>query len=186
LSGPGEAGGYLELPLAGFLGALAEGVAAPGGGSAAATAVAMGAGLCAMTARLSVAQLGRAQADVLAAEADRLRSGAAALIQADADGYGRVLEAQRLAAPDAAAARARADAVAHALAQASVVPAQVAELAAEVVRIAVRLAAEGNPNLRGDVATGLALAEAGASAAKALVEINLAGLCLCAGRFPVE
>ena len=41
--------------------------------------------------------------------------------------------------------------------------------------MAARLAAGGNPNLRGDAVTGALLAEAGARAAAALVGINLAG-----------
>ncbi len=52
---------------------------------------------------------------------------------------------------------------------------QIVELAVPVAQIAARLAADGNPNLRGDAITGAVLAEAGARAAAVLVGINLAG-----------
>ena len=51
---------------------------------------------------------------------------------------------------------------------------RVVETAAEVARLASRLAREGNPNLRGDAVTAALLAESGARAAAALVRLNLA------------
>ncbi len=65
--------------------------------------------------------------------------------------------------------------IAAALAAAADVPMEIIELAVPVARIAARLAADGNPNLRGDAITGALLAEAGARAAAVLVGINLAG-----------
>ena len=52
---------------------------------------------------------------------------------------------------------------------------EIIELAVPVARMAARLAADGNPNLRGDAIAGALLAEAGARAAAVLVGINLAG-----------
>ena len=49
----------------------------------------------------------------------------------------------------------------------------IAEIGAEVSGIAVRLAEEGNPSLRGDAVTAAALAGAGVRAAITLVEINV-------------
>lgn len=164
---------YLTMPLSAFLAALADGTAAPGGGCAAATAVAIGAGLCAMTARLSVRQLTADEAAELAGGASALQAGAAALIQADASSYQAVLAARRPA--DVAADASQADRVAAAISGAADVPLQVLGFAAQVARLAGRLAADGNPNLRGDALTGLFLAEAGAKAAAMLVGINLAG-----------
>ena len=168
----GSPADYLTMPLSGFLAALADGAAAPGGGCAAAAAVAIGAGLCAMTARLSARQLSKDQAAELAADASALQVSAAALIQADASSYQAVLAARRPANVEADASQA--DRVAAALSAAADVPLQVLGLGAEVARLAGRLAADGNPNLRGDAVTGLLLAEAGARAAALLVGINLA------------
>ncbi len=169
----GSPAGYLTMPFGGFLAAVADGTAAPGGGCGAATAVAIGAGLCAMAARLSARQLTPDEAAELAGGASALQAGAAALIQADASSYQAVLAARRPA--DVAADASQADRVAAALSGAADVPLQVLGFAAQVARLAGRLAADGNPNLRGDALTGLFLAEAGARAAAMLIGINLAG-----------
>lgn len=161
---------YLGLPVGEFLGRLAGPGPAPSGGGAAALAVSMAAGLCAMSARLSSRQL--TDAEDLAAAAQRTADRAAALIQADADSYAAVITAQRRRHGDAQTRRRE---VAAALAAAADVPMQIVELAAGVARLAARMAADGNPNLRGDAITGALLAEAGARAAAVLVGINLVG-----------
>ena len=163
---------YLNLPLSEFLGLLAGPDPAPSGGGAAALAVSMGAGLCAMTARLSARQLAADEADVLINESERLRARAAALVQADADSYAAVLAARRQPADGDGPSRRRQ--IAAALSDATDVPMEIIELAAAVARIAARLAAGGHPNLCGDAIAGALLAEAGARAAAVLVEINLA------------
>jgi formiminotetrahydrofolate cyclodeaminase len=164
-------GGYLGLSLGRFLDVLAGPEPVPGGGGAAALAVATAGSLCAMAARLSARQLA-AEADTLTIEAERIAAAAASLIQADADSYLSVIEAQRLPRDDAQARRRQ---IAAALSAACGVPMQIAELAAVASRAAARLAAAGNPNLRGDAITGGLLAAAGARAAADLVAINLAG-----------
>ena len=178
---------HLDLPLSAFLGALAAAEPAPSGGGAAAVTVALGASLCAMTARLSARQLTQELASELTTEAERLRDRSASLIQADADSYQRVLAERRspagaglpaaassppAGAPAGAERRRR---IAAALSAAAAVPMDIMELAAGVVHLAARLAADGNPNLRGDVITAAELAAGGARAAAALVAINLAG-----------
>lgn len=160
----------LDLPVSEFLSQLAGPEPAPSGGGAAALAVSMAAGLCAMTARLSSRQL--TGAEDLAAAAQRTADRAASLIQADADSYAAVIAAQRRRQDDEQARRRE---IAAALAAAADVPMEIVELAVPVARLAARLAADGNPNLRGDAITGALLAEAGARAAAVLVGINLAG-----------
>lgn len=165
---------YLGLPLRRFLDLLSAGEAVPGGGAAAALAVALGASLCAMAARLSAERLaGRAGlAEHLAEDAERLRDNVAPLCQADARAYGRVIDALRMPArPDPARRR---QAVADALSGAAAVPLRVVEIAAGVAGLAARLAEEGNPSLRGDAIAAALLADAGARAAAVLVRINLA------------
>jgi methenyltetrahydrofolate cyclohydrolase len=170
--GGGEA--YLEMPLGGFLSAVAGGEAAPGAGSAAAVAVAVGACLCAMAARLSERQLTEDRARKLITEAERLRAAANLLIEADADSFEPVLAARRLPAGTAASAEFRQHRIAVALSDAAMVPMQVVELAAQVARLAAAIVADGNQNLRGEAITALLLAEAGVGAAATLVGINLA------------
>ncbi len=74
---------------------LSAGHAAPGGGSAAALTVALGASLCAMAARLSAQQLPALDIEFLVTEAEHLRSSAESLVQADAESYRDVVAALR-------------------------------------------------------------------------------------------
>ncbi len=113
-----------------------------------------------MAARLSTDHLPDAHG--LIERADRLREGTSRLARADAKAYGRVIAAQRAG-----------DGVKEALSEAADVPLAVAEAGAKVAGIAVRLAEDGNPNLRGDALTAVLLAGAGTRAAASLVEINL-------------
>ena len=159
--------GYLDMRVGEFLDVLAAARPDPGGGSAAALAVAFGAALCAMTAELSARHL--AQAPRLAADARGLLRRAAPLAQADADAYGGVLAARREPGQQ------REERVSAALARASDVPVEVAELGDRVAALAAEIAGRGNPAVHGDALTAARLAAAAAQAAAALVRINLAG-----------
>jgi formiminotetrahydrofolate cyclodeaminase len=158
---------YLDLPLGEFLDRVASDGPAPGGGSVAAIAVALAAGLAGMAARLSTSQL--ADAPDLAEQADASRRKAAPLAKADAESYGLVLDAYREPDPETRTARVR-----DALSGAADVPLAVAEVGSEVAGVAARLVEEGNPNLEGDAITAVLLSEAGVRAAVRLVGINLA------------
>lgn len=152
-----------------WLDRLAAAVPAPGGGAAAALAVAMGAALAAMSARLSEGVLeGAAQ---LAAHADALRRRAAALAAADGVAYEKVLAARRL--PVDSDPQTRESALRDALGAASDVPLEVATLGAEVGRLCLALARGGRSSLEGDALTGALLAAAGARSAATLVVINM-------------
>lgn len=156
---------YLRLTLGEFLDEVAAGQPAPGAGSVAAVTVAMAAGLVAMSARLSAEALRGT-----AARAEEIHRAIAPLAQADAEGYARVLEANRLPRDDPE----RAAALCEAQAVACEVPLAVARHAAEIAALAADLGERGNPRLRGEaVAAGL-LAEAGARVTGALVQLNLA------------
>jgi formiminotetrahydrofolate cyclodeaminase len=155
---------YLDLPLREFLDLVASDNPAPGGGSVAAVAVALAAGLSGMAARLSAGQL----ADGLADRADAARRRVAPLARIDAESYGHVLEAYR--EPESETRRER---VSDALSGATDVPLAVAEVGNEGASIAARLVEGGNTNLVGDAITAVLLAEAGVRAAVTLAEINL-------------
>ena len=157
---------YLGVSVGEFLDLVASDTPAPGGGSVAAVAVALAAGLSGMAARLSTGQL--ADAPELAEQADSFRRRVAPLATADAESYGSVLAAYREPDPEARTARVR-----DALSGAADVPLAVAVAGSEVAGIAARLAEEGNPNLRGDALAAVLLAGAGVRAASALVGINL-------------
>jgi formiminotetrahydrofolate cyclodeaminase len=165
-SAENSASAYLDLPLGEFLDRVASDRPAPGGGSVAAVAVALAAGLAGMAARLSTSQL--ADALELANQADASRLRAAPLAWADAESYGRVLAAYREPDPETRKAGVR-----DALSGAADVPLAVAEAGNEVAGLAARLVEEGNPNLEGDAITAVLLSEAGVRAAARLVGINL-------------
>ena len=130
---------------------------------------ALAAGLVAMAARFSVAQL--PDAEDLAAAAGQLRCRAAELVAEDAQAYGRVLDAFALPR-DAEGERDRR--VREALERAAAVPHEMTEIAAQVAAMAARVAGAGNPNLRGDSVSAAILAAASARSAACLVDINVA------------
>lgn len=160
-SGWAAGGSFLDLSLHEFLGLLADGQPAPAAGGAVAVAVALGASLCAMAASLSTRQL--ADAADLQARAEQLAYTTAPLADADAEAYRAVIAARRHGGDVDGALSAAAD-----------VPLQVAEAGVQVAALAARLAAEGNPNTRGDALTAGLLAAAATRASCALVRINLA------------
>jgi methenyltetrahydrofolate cyclohydrolase len=159
---------YLDLPLAEYLDQVAAATPAPGAGAAAATTVALAAGLAAMAAGLSRRQL--PEAEELAGRMRELQEAVKPLAQADAAAYGAVLSAQASDAPGPE----RSAAVRQALSRAADVPLEIATLGSAVLDAAADVARRGNPNLRGDALTACLLAQAGVRAATALVELNLA------------
>ena len=158
----------IEKSLATFLDELAAKTSAPGGGAVAALSVAMAAGLVGMAARFSVKTLGE-EAHTLAARADALRAEGGLLAQADAEAYSGYLEARRLAEDDPG----REAAIAAAESRAAEVPLRIAEVGAEVSRLAEELGERGNPNLAGDAYAAGVVAQAGTRAAANLVLVNV-------------
>lgn len=108
--------------------------------------------------------------DAVAERADQLRAEASELAEQDARAYAAVLEAYRSPRDDEVGRRAR---IRAALATATEVPLAIVACAREVGALAVRLTTEGNPNLHGDVVTGLNLAEAAARSATHLMRLNV-------------
>jgi len=159
----------LEEPVERFLDRIASAEPAPSGGSVAAVALAMAAGLVAMAARLANDW---PKAGEVVERAEALRSRMTTLALVDADAYANVVEALRL--PPSSPSRAAE--VSQALSAAADVPLAVAEAAAEIAVLAALVAQEGNDRLRGDALVAAELAGAGARGAAELVAINLAGL----------
>ncbi len=156
---------------------LASASPAPGGGSAAAMAGALGAALVAMVARLTIGRKNyqevNAEFENLLPRADALRAELLQLMVYDADAYRRVMDAYQLPKDTDAAKTARADAIQSALQHAANVPLRVAQACAEILEMAQRAAARGNKNAASDAGAGALMAEAGLRAALLNVEINL-------------
>jgi glutamate formiminotransferase/formiminotetrahydrofolate cyclodeaminase len=176
MSGKMAVGG-LRAGVEPFVEQLAAPTATPGGGSAAAAAGAMAAGLAVMVASMSRGKKTylqyEAQLSAAIARLGPLREELKAAVDADAESYGAVMKAYKLAKAELAGGDA---VIAAALKLATGVPLSVAEKAHEVSRITEGLFAISNPNMKSDLTTAQALAGAAIKGALANVEINLASL----------
>jgi len=175
MSGKMAVGG-LRAGVEPFVEQLAAPTATPGGGSASAASAAMAAGLASMVAAMSRGKKAYLQYEAQLSEAiarlSQLREELKAAIDADAESFNVVMKAYKQA-KDAAGGDGIIDA---ALKQATSVPLSVAEKAREVMAIAEKLGPITNPNMKSDLTTAKALAEAAIQGALANVEINLESL----------
>jgi glutamate formiminotransferase/formiminotetrahydrofolate cyclodeaminase len=176
MSGKMAVGG-LRSGVEPFVEHLAAPTATPGGGSAAAAAGAMAAGLAVMVASMSRGKKAylqyESQLSAAIARLGPLREELKAAVDADAEAYDAVMKAYKLAKADPDHGEAAIDA---SLKLATGVPLGVAEKAREVGRITESLFSVSNPNMKSDLITALALAQAAITGALANVEINLASL----------
>jgi glutamate formiminotransferase/formiminotetrahydrofolate cyclodeaminase len=165
---------------ASFLDALAAGTPAPGGGSAAAQAGAMGAALVAMVARLTLGKKKYAGVEARMAEiveqAEALRQSLQAAVAADAAAFEQVMAAMRLPKEGEQERTARSQAVELATRKATEVPLAVAEQACQVLELAAEVTESGNVNAASDAGSAGALARACLTAAGLNVQINAASL----------
>ena len=161
-------GDLLDLRLRAFLDLMATEDPTPGGGSAAALAVAMSAALSGMVARGSPDW---DEAGAACAQAEHLRGRVAPLVQLDAELYEEALVTLRL--PQYAEAEVRSAAIRGALERAAEAPLLIAEAAADAACLGADVAERGTAERRGDAVAAALLAEAAARAAAALVAVNL-------------
>ena len=175
MSGKMAVGG-LRAGVEPFVEQLAAPTATPGGGSAAAASGAMAAGLATMVASMSRGKKAYLQHETQLSEAiarlSQLREDLKAAIDADAESFNVVMKAYKQA-KEATGGDGIIDA---ALKQATSVPLSVAEKAREVAAIAEKLGPMTNPNMKSDLTTAKALAQAAIQGALANVEINLESL----------
>ena len=148
-----------EQRLSDLLDAVAAPTPAPGGGSSAGIACALAAALVEMAAGIGRGDAARVRA---------LRVRALELAERELSSYAPVLEARRLPAD----APGRGAAIAAALEEASAVPREIADIAAEVAALAREVGGEVSVAVRADAETGRLLAEAARAAATLLVETN--------------
>jgi methenyltetrahydrofolate cyclohydrolase len=163
-----------DQTVAGLLEHLAAGTPSPGGGAAAGLAGATAAALTEMAAAFALARADRQDPSVLALHdrAGVLRAQLLGFADADTRAYQPVLDALSLRDDD----ERRAAALQAALSAAAEVPLDIATAAAEVAELAATIMrAPGNRLLLGDASTALDIAEATVSAAATLVELNLDG-----------
>lgn len=162
-----------------FLTDLAARVPAPGGGATAAVHAAQAAALVAMVARYSDGARFAEHTEETSAivkDADRLRTDALRIAEADAEAFSAVVDAYALPRSTDEEKAARSTAIAAALREACEPPVAVIETAAEVVSLAERVLVFGNRNVVTDVAAAAEAARAAATTARVNVEINLGGI----------
>ncbi|WP_018086097.1 cyclodeaminase/cyclohydrolase family protein [Desulfurispora thermophila] len=169
----------LDMTVREFLQEVAANSPAPGGGSVAALAGALGAALAGMVANLSSGK----EAAGAGPQMQRLKAGAARLqdslgraVEEDTQVFQRVMQAYRLPRGTEEEKAARSAAIQQALKDAARYPLQVAEQCREVLHLCREAAVQGNQNALSDAAVGALLAHSGLVGALYNVAINLASI----------
>ncbi len=166
--------------LSAFLDELASSSPAPGGGSVAALAGALGAGLTAMVCNLTIGK--KKYADVegemksILVQAEELRAQFTDLIDQDTEAFNKVMEAFGLPKETEPQKALRSAAIREATKEATMVPLEVMKHCIDALALTARVADQGNPNAVSDVGTSALMLHAACSAAALNVRINLKGL----------
>jgi formiminotetrahydrofolate cyclodeaminase len=171
---------YSNFSLGELLDAFATAVPAPGGGSAAALAGAMGASLLLMAVGIRRSRSrGAAESPELTDAADRLQSlkaAFAALIDRDAEAYAAVIAARRLPVSDEESRIRQRAALASAMRTATEAPLETLRACRRALHAAPVVAAHSTKGTRGDVAVAIELLRAAARGAGLTIDANLASL----------
>jgi glutamate formiminotransferase/formiminotetrahydrofolate cyclodeaminase len=166
----------VERTLRVFSDDLSSSAAVPGGGSAAAYAGAMGAGLAAMVGRIAERKGPTEATTALIAEADNLRTDFIRLVDDDSAAYARVAEAMKLPKASDDEKRARTERLQAALLAASRVPLEVAKTSRRLLDLCERTLQSAASATVSDVGVGALLAETALRGAALNVMINLASV----------
>jgi glutamate formiminotransferase/formiminotetrahydrofolate cyclodeaminase len=170
-------GDYVGMNLSEFVDEVSRESPAPGGGSVAALAGALGAALASMVANLTANKRGSESVDSILNEAavrcQELKSGLLRAIDEDADAFAAVMEANRMPSNTEEERQARDDAIQKGLRSAAEIPLKTAELSVDALTIAETVAPLGNPNSISDIGVGARLAHSAVKGAIYNVLINL-------------
>ncbi len=171
---------YMEETLQRYLDDLSSAQPVPGGGSTAALSGAMGAALASMVCRITMGK--EAYADVqqeieeLLRRTEYLRSRFQQLMQEDIEAYGRLAACYKLPRETSEERKYRTNMIQKQLVEAALVPLEVVECAAELIRCCQRIAEIGSNTVLSDVATGAILASCSGKGASFMVRINVRSL----------
>ena len=177
---PDAAQSAIDLSAREFLDGLASKAPTPGGGSAAALAGALGAGLVSMVCQFTVGREKYADVDAdmrrVLERSEALRAELQEAVDADVAAYGSYGSASSMPRETDAEKEARAAALQAALRESTEVPLGVAERCAELLELAVEAAEKGNVYLISDAAVGAEMAAAARASAELNVRLNAGGL----------
>jgi formiminotetrahydrofolate cyclodeaminase len=166
--------------LQSFLDELASSSPAPGGGSVAALAGALGAALTSMVCNLTIGK--KKYADVeetmkgILKESEDLRARFTLLIEKDTEAFNKVMEAFSLPKENDAQRALREAAIVAATKEATLVPLEVMKHCIDGLALAQKVASSGNKNSISDAGVSAFMLHAACESAALNVRINLNGL----------
>ncbi len=173
-------GQLVSMDLRAFVGTVSSDSPAPGGGSVAALAGALGASLAAMDANLSVGKRGREEfSEVLSELSTRAQADQRELlllVDEDTAAFNEVMGAMRMPKTSEAERRARFAAIEAAEKHAAEVPLKTAELCLDAMELCLDAARHGIESSATDSATGCLMAHAGLKSALMNVRVNIKSL----------
>jgi methenyltetrahydrofolate cyclohydrolase len=163
-----------------FLDELASSSPAPGGGSVAALAGALGAALTSMVCHLTIGK--KKYADVeedmksILSQSEILRGLFVALVDKDTDAFNKVIEAYALPKETEPKKALRAAAIRGATKEATLIPLEVMKHCIDALALAQQVAAKGNSNSVSDAGVSALMLYAASEGAALNVQINLNAL----------
>ena len=167
----------VTMRVASFVDTVSSDSPAPGGGSVAALAGALGAALAAMDANLTVGKKGYEnvfeQLSTLAVRAQELKSALLEIVDEDTKAFNAVMDAMRLPKSSDLQKKMRDAAIEAAGKQAALVPLHTARLCLDSMKLSLEAARSGNANSATDAATGCNMAHAGLQSAIMNVRVNI-------------
>ncbi|HEY4613668.1 MAG TPA: cyclodeaminase/cyclohydrolase family protein [Bacteroidota bacterium] len=167
----------IDKTVTGFLEEVASNSAAPGGGSVAALAGALGAGLTAMVCRLTAGKKKYADVEVEIQDALRktedLRAQFTKLIEKDTEAFNDVMRAFSLPKDTDDERHFRSGAIQEATKEAALVPLEVMVLCEQVLPLTHIVATKGNVNSISDAGVAASMLRAACTSAALNVHINL-------------
>lgn len=166
-----------DKPVTSFLDDLASNLPAPGGGSVASLAGALGAALVSMVCNLTLGKKGyeEVQGDIhdLLAQSESLRHEMANLLEADVAAYTAYSQTAKMPRDTEEERAARNAAMQAALKNATMVPMRIAEVAVQIMDLCMPAAVKGNKWAVSDAGVAVLMAEAALRGAALNVLINL-------------
>jgi formiminotetrahydrofolate cyclodeaminase len=175
-----EMGPLVRLTVSAFGAEVASASPAPGGGSAAALAGSVAAGLLAMVCRLSLGRddISATDGEIRDAlkESEQLRGRLLELMDEDTAAFDAVMDAVRMPKAEESERAVRNEALTHATLAAAAVPLETLAAARRTLQLAGQLAGRTNPSAVSDLGVAVHLARAAAEGALLNIEINLSAL----------